>query len=69
LDGVFIGTAKTRYMMQTMLFSTLIVYLPTWYFTREWGNHGLWAAFSLYFILRAVTLAIWLPRIARSFDS
>ena len=45
LDGVFIGSAETRYMMTTMLFSVFIVYLPVWYLTRGMGNHGLWLAF------------------------
>jgi MATE family multidrug resistance protein len=31
------------------------------------GNHGLWAAFSLYFLLRAATLAVYMPRIRREF--
>jgi MATE family multidrug resistance protein len=71
LDGVFIGSAETRYMMITMLFSSLAVYLPLWYLTRSWGNHGLWFAFiafnaargiSLYFYYRRLsTRGGWLP--------
>jgi MATE family multidrug resistance protein len=56
LDGVFIGSAETREMMTTMLFSVLLVYLPTWYLTRGLGNHGLWLAFTLFNASRGVTL-------------
>jgi MATE family multidrug resistance protein len=31
-----------------------------------WGNHGLWLAFTLLMIMRAVTLAAWLPRLLRA---
>ncbi|MFT4825948.1 MAG: MATE family multidrug resistance protein [Halioglobus sp.] len=72
LDGIFIGTAETRYMMYTMLFSTLCVYLPTWYLTTSWGNQGLWLAFALFNGARGLTLQLcywqlsrtnrWLPR-------
>lgn len=58
LDGVFIGTAQTRQMMLTMLFSTLVIYLPAWYLTRAWGNHGLWFAFTLFNGMRGISLQL-----------
>jgi MATE family multidrug resistance protein len=57
LDGVFIGSAETRYMMITMLFSTFAVYLPLWYLTEAWGNHGLWLAFTAFNLARGLTLS------------
>ena len=56
LDGVFIGSAETRPMMITMLLSTLAVYLPAWYLTQSWGNHGLWFAFTAFNGARGLTL-------------
>jgi MATE family multidrug resistance protein len=56
LDGVFIGSAETRPMMTTMLLSTLAVYLPAWYLTQSWGNHGLWFAFTAFNGARGLTL-------------
>jgi MATE family multidrug resistance protein len=56
LDGVFIGTSRSRYMMHSMLFSTLLVYLPAWYLTRESGNTGLWLAFALFNTARGLSL-------------
>lgn len=56
LDGVFIGSAETRYMMITMLLSLLGVYLPLWYVTASWQNHGLWLAFSAFNLARGASL-------------
>ena len=69
LDGIFIGATRSREMRDSMIVSAPIFLAASVWLANNWGNHGLWAAFSLYFILRAATLAIWLPRIARSFDS
>lgn len=57
LDGVFIGAAETRPLMTTMLFSALLVYLPAWYVTRDFGNQGLWLALALFNAARGVSLA------------
>ena len=65
LDGVFIGSAETRYMMLTMIFSTFAVYLPLWFLTREWGNHGLWLAFTAFNAARALTLYGCYRRLSR----
>ncbi len=56
LDGVFIGASETRQMMHTMLLSIVLVYLPVWYLTQGWGNHGLWLALLLFNAARGVTL-------------
>lgn len=71
LDGVFIGSAETRHMMTTMLFSVSAVYLPLWYLCAPLQNHGLWLAFcafngarglSLYIVYRRLTArGQWLP--------
>ncbi|MEE4659456.1 MAG: MATE family efflux transporter [Halieaceae bacterium] len=65
LDGVFIGTARSRYMMQGMLISLLLVYLPCWYFTRTLGNHGLWLAFTAFNAARGLTLWVYFRRLNR----
>ncbi len=56
LDGVFIGSAETRYMMSTMLLSTLGVYLPLWYLSQPLGNHGLWLSFAAFNAARGISL-------------
>ena len=65
LDGIFIGATRTREMRNAMIFS-LAIYLGAWYFLAEiYGNHGLWASLQIYFIIRAVSLAYYLPQLKR----
>ncbi|MCG2581498.1 MAG: MATE family efflux transporter [Marinobacter sp.] len=72
LDGVFIGATRTRDMQNTMLFSALVVFLPVWWLTTGWGNHGLWFSLISLMLARAVTMG-WLflshTRHGRWFDS
>lgn len=59
LDGVFVGATRTAAMRDTMI-AALAVYLPCWYATTGWGNHGLWLAFSAFTLTRTLGLATWL---------
>jgi multidrug resistance protein, MATE family len=54
-DGIFTGAMATRDMRNMMVLS-LALYL---------GNHGLWAALSVFFIARSVSFAARLPAIQR----
>lgn len=67
LDGVFIGATRAREMRDSMIVSTVLFIPASLYLADAYGNHGLWAAFSLYFILRAVTLGVYMPRLNRAF--
>lgn len=58
LDGIFIGATHTRAMQNCMLLSAGLVYLPCWYFTRDWGNHGLWLSFCALNASRGITMAL-----------
>ena len=59
LDGIFIGATRTRDMQNTMLASALLVFLPVWWLTTDWGNHGLWFALISLMLARALTMG-WL---------
>lgn len=59
LDGIFIGATRTRDMQNTMLFSVLAVYLPVWWLSQGWGNHGLWLAITSLMLARAASMG-WL---------
>ncbi|MFV8572222.1 MATE family efflux transporter [Marinobacter sp. SBS5] len=59
LDGVFIGATRTREMQNTMLFSALVVFLPVWWLTTGWGNHGLWLSLVSLMLARAASMG-WL---------
>ncbi|MEP1217457.1 MAG: MATE family efflux transporter [Marinobacter sp.] len=58
LDGVFIGATRTRDMQNTMLFSALAVFLPVWWLTTGWGNHGLWFSLICLMLARAVSMGL-----------
>ncbi|WP_425410863.1 MATE family efflux transporter [Hyphococcus sp.] len=67
LDGIFVGATRSRELRDAIIIST-IVFLPgSLWLASLFGNHGLWAAFSVYFLLRAMALGAWLPRIQNSF--
>ena len=66
LDGIFIGATRARQMRDAMIVSTGIFILASLQLTHTFGNHGLWAAFSLYFIVRGLTLGVALPEIHRN---
>jgi MATE family multidrug resistance protein len=64
LDGVFIGAAKSREMMYSMIFCLLLIYLPAWFLLQGWGNHGLWLACLLFHIGRGATLQWYYRRLS-----
>jgi MATE family multidrug resistance protein len=43
-------------MMRSMLMSAALVYVPLWYLTRGYENHGLWLSFTAFNAARGVTL-------------
>ncbi|CAA0104746.1 DNA damage-inducible protein F [Zhongshania aliphaticivorans] len=57
LDGIYIGTLKTKTMQWCMLFSVAVIYLPLWALTQHLGNSGLWLAFTAFNIARGLSLA------------
>src|SRR5690606_24973648 len=56
LDGVFIGATRTREMRNAGLVSLAAFLLCAWPAAALWGNHGLWAAFVLFVVARALAL-------------
>ena len=65
LDGIFIGATRTRDMRNMMALSfagyaTLVALLMPGF-----GNHGLWAALTGFFLLRGLTLALRYPALER----
>lgn len=61
-DGVFIGLSASRAMRNTMAIAAFGVYLPVWWFSKEWGNHGLWLALCCFMVARGVAQAWVLKR-------
>ena len=52
-------------MHLTMWFSVVIVFLPTWWLTQGWQNHGLWFAFICFNLARGLSLAAVYPALLR----
>lgn len=64
MDGLFIGTTRTREMRNSMILS-ILVYLLVWFSTEDLGNHGLWLALTSFMLARGLTLGYYSWRIER----
>ena len=51
---VFVGATRAREIREIMLVSTFLIFLPTWYLTRDLGNHGLWLALAAFMASRGI---------------
>lgn len=66
LDGIFIGATRTADMRNMMAIS-LALYFAIWAaLTPAFGNHGLWAAMIIFFLVRALTLGLRFPALERA---
>lgn len=63
LDGIFIGATRTSEMRNAMLVSTAIFLLAVWTLVPLLANHGLWLALMVFLAVRAITLALYMPRL------
>lgn len=61
LDGIFIGATRTRDMRNMMIVSAAVYGVLLLVLVPMYGNHGLWGALMLFFVVRAVTLATRYP--------
>lgn len=60
LDGIFIGATRSREMRDGMIISTAIFIPASLLLAAQLQNHGLWLAFSFYFLLRGATLGYYM---------
>lgn len=65
LDGVFIGTTRTRELRHASLLSFASFVALERFLTPAFGNHGLWLAMIGFAAARGLSLAWFYPRIAR----
>ena len=64
-DGIFIGATLGAQMRNSMLIASVGVFVPAWTVLQTFGNHGLWAAFMLFFAARGVSMGWYFLRIDR----
>jgi len=65
-DGVYVGMTRAREMRNIMVFSTFGVFLPTWFVTQGFGNHGLWFALMAFLASRGVGMHLGYRKSART---
>ncbi|MGB0497620.1 MAG: MATE family efflux transporter [Rubricella sp.] len=68
LDGIFIGATRSRDMRNMMILSVAIYVLFLLILVPPFGNHGLWAALTIWFIARGVTLGARYPALEAAAD-
>ena len=56
-DGVYVGLMQAAVMRNSMLIATFGCFFPVWWLLKDYENHGLWAAFSVFMLARGLTLA------------
>ncbi len=66
-DGIFIGATRTRDMRNASL-ASLVLFLLAWWPLARFGNDGLWIAFILYVLARALALGWHYPRLRASIE-
>jgi MATE family multidrug resistance protein len=69
LDGVFIGATRTADMRNMMFVSLCTYFVAIWLLLDRFGNHGLWAALLIMFVVRGVTLALRYPSLEAEADA
>ncbi|MDX1678917.1 MATE family efflux transporter [Arsukibacterium sp.] len=57
LDGVFIGATQGKTLRNSM-FIALLGFAGCFYLLQSWQNHALWAALSVFMLLRSISLAL-----------
>jgi MATE family multidrug resistance protein len=58
-DGVYVGATRSKEMRDLMLISTFAVFLPAWFLLQDYGNHGLWLAFTIFMASRGIGMHVW----------
>jgi len=65
LDGIFIGATRGADLRNIMLISLAFFIAAVTLLAPRYGNHGLWLALNLYFVVRGITLGSRLPALLR----
>ena len=62
-DGIYIGSTASKAIRNTMIISSILIFLPAWYFlVPRFENHGLWIAFLCFMIARGVAMTFMAKR-------
>lgn len=64
-DGIFIGATRGAMLRNAAIAAVVIYLLADFILAPLYGNHGVWAAFLVYYIARAATLAVQYPALEK----
>ena len=67
LDGVFIGTSRTKEMRDASILSVVIFLLAVWSLGKGLGLAGLWWAMVVFVVARALCLWIYFAKVTERF--
>ena len=62
-DGIFVGASQTMELRNAMIVSVVIYIVVSFFLIASFGNTGLWLSLCIFFIARALTLFVYMPRI------
>ena len=62
-DGIFVGASQTTELRNAMIVSVGIYIVVSFFLIASFGNTGLWLSLCIFFIARALTLFVYMPRI------
>lgn len=65
LDGIFIGATAGSDMRNGMIISMITYVVCIYTLLPLYQNHGLWAAYAIFIVMRALTLAVKYPSIEK----
>ena len=58
-DGIYIGATASKAIRNTMIISSIFVFIPSWYILMpRFGNHGLWISFLFFMIARGAAMSL-----------
>ena len=66
LDGIFVGATRTRAMRNAALGAASLFLVTGWGLANAYGNRGLWCAFIVFVVARALALGAYYPGLRRS---
>jgi len=69
MDGIFIGTTQTAAMRNAGIAAVIIYIAAHYLLTPHLGASGIWIAFLIYYIMRALTLSVFYPQITKQIET
>ena len=69
MDGVFIGTTSGKVLRNAGIVAVAVYLIADAFMAPAFGNHGVWAAFLIFYVARGVCLAVVYPSLEKRLQS